>query len=209
MNKNMPTRPQLWPGPLLLAVVIGGCSWFKEKPPEYMESREVPPLEVPDDLDAPQYRSPIVITTPPMRMPSGDELNPGPPRAVSTAGRGEANAFIAWSAEGVYLFVKDTPESVARRLGFAIERTGMRPLPSGETGTLRFEYVHVQYDDRSFWEKLAFWNRTGENDYSGIYRARIVPDGADTRVYLDFDSGGPANTNAAEHILGIFMERLG
>lgn len=193
----------------LLALSLGACSWFGDKPPEYMESREAPPLEVPADLDAPQYRSPIVISAPQMRMPSGDELNPGPPRVVSTGGRGDANAFIAWSAEGVYLSVNDTPESVERRLGFAIERTGMRPLPADEPDALRFEYAHVRYDERSFWQKLAFWNRGSGPDFSGIYRARIVPDDAGSRVYLDFDSGSPATTNAAEHILGIFMERLG
>mgnify|MGYP006278993899 CR=1 FL=1 len=200
-------RPQTWLP--LLALALGACSWFGDKPPEYMESREVPPLEVPADLDAPQYRSPIVISAPVMRMPSGDELNPGPPRVVSTGGRGDANAFIAWSAEGVYLAVQDTPESVERRLGFAIERTGMRPLPSEAADTLRFEYVHVRYDDRSLWQKLAFWNRGDVPDFSGIYRARIVPDESGSRVYLDFDAGSPATTNAAEHILGIFMERLG
>ena len=194
---------------MLLTLGLGACSWFKEKPPEYMTSREVEPLRVPADLDAPQYRTPLVITAPDMRMPSGDELNPGPPRAVSTGGRGDANAYIAWSAEGVYLAVADSPESVSRRLGFAIERTGMRALEPEGNAMHRFEFVHVRYDERSFWQKLAFWNDGKGPDYSGTYRTRVVPDGDVTRVYLDLDSGTPAPTNAAEHILGIFMERLG
>ncbi len=194
---------------VLLSTALGACSWFKEKPPEYMESREAEPLKAPPGLDDPAYRAPLVISTPPMRMPSGDELNPGPPRVVSTAGRGDANAFMAWSAQGVYLSVDDTAASVTRRLGFAIERTGMRPLEEDSAGGQRFEYAHVRYDDRSFWQKLAFWNDGKGPDYSGIYRARVVPDGDRSRVYLEFDSGTPADTSAAEHILGIFMERLG
>ncbi len=196
-------------GTLLLAAGLGACSWFKEKPPEYMASQEDEPLRVPAGLDAPEYPAPLLISTPPMRMPSGDELNPGPPRTVSTAGRGDANAFMAWSAEGVYLSVKDTPESVSRRLGFAIERTGMRPLEPAEDGSHRFEYVHIRFDERSFWQKLAFWNDGKGPDYSGLYRTRVVPDADGARVYLELDSGRPATTSASEHVLGIFMERLG
>ncbi|MEM1412541.1 MAG: hypothetical protein AAGH19_09295 [Pseudomonadota bacterium] len=205
----MPTRFLSRAAILLLAATLSACSWFKEKPPEYLESREAEPLRVPEDLDAPVYRTPLVISAPEMRMPAGDELNPGPPRAVSTGGRGDANAYIAWSAEGVYLSVADSPESVYRRLGFAIERTGMRPLPAADSGDQRFEYVHIRYDDRSFWQKLAFWNDGKGPDYSGVYQARVTSDGGDARVYLQLDSGAPADTSAAEHILGIFMERLG
>lgn len=204
----MPTRLISRAGVALLVLGLGACSWFKEKPPEYLESREVEPLRVPEGLDAPVYRTPVVITAPEMRMPAGDELNPGPPRAVATGGRGDANAFIAWSAEGVYLSVLDTAASVERRLGFAIQRAGMQPLES-DSGGLRFEFQHIRYDDRSFWQKLAFWNDSEGPDHSGVYRARIEPDGENARVYLDLDSGAPANTAAAEHILGIFMERLG
>lgn len=196
-------------GAIVLAIGLGGCSWFKEKPPEYLDSQEVEPLRVPTDLDAPQYRAPLTISTPEMRRPSGDELNPGPPRAVSTAGRGDANAWMAWSAQGVYLSVLDSPASVDRRLGFAIERTGMQPLPDDGQGGQRFEYVHIRYDERSFWQKLAFWNDGKGPDYSGVYRARVEPDGENTRVYLELDSGRQAPTNASEHVLGIFMERLG
>jgi len=186
-----------------------GCSWFGDKPPEYVEARELPRLTVPEDLDAPKYFSPLVISGPAMRMPSGDELNPGPPRVASTGGRSDANSVIAWSAEGVYLQVNDTPESVERRLGFAISRSGMSLLEDGADDGHRFEYVHLVQDTRSFWRKLAFWNNDLGPNYSGFYRTRIEPDAAGSRVYLLFDSGEPATTGAAEHILAIFMERLG
>ena len=193
----------------LLVLMMPACSWFKEKPPEYMESEEVAPLAVPDDLDAPVYRTPLVITAPEMRRPSGDELNPGPPRVTTTAGRNDQGTAMSWSAEGVYLSVQDSAESVDRRLGFTIERSGMNVLDPGADGSKRFEYRHVRYDERSFWQKLAFWNNDSGPDYSGIYRTRVVPDGEKSRVYLYLDSGAPAPTNAAEHVLGIFMERLG
>lgn len=194
---------------LTLTLVLAGCSWFKEKPPEYMDGEEVPLLEVPPDLDPLQYPSPLLISTGKIRLPSGDELNPGPPRAVNTAGQGETNAYLAWSAKGAYLAVADTPDSVQRRLGYAIERVGMIPLETDQSFEHRFEYVQLNTDDRSFWQKMAFWNRSKAPDYSGFYRARVEGDGENARVYLFLDSGTPATTSAAEHILGIFMERLG
>jgi hypothetical protein len=36
-----------------------------------------------------------------------------------------------------------------------------------------------------------------------------VSEGEETRVYLIDANAGPADANAAEYILGIFMERLG
>ena len=195
--------------PLLFAYGLTGCSWFREKPPEYVASREVPRIRVPEGLDEPTYPNPLVISTPEMRIPTGDELNPGPPRTVNTGGRSDANAFLAWSAEGVYLKVLDTPDSVSRRLGFAIERSGMQMLERGGAGEYRFTYSHQRLDQRSLWQKMKFWNDDLGPNYSGTYRTRVAGDGENTRIYLMFDSGEPATTSAAEHVLGIFMERLG
>jgi len=38
---------------------------------------------------------------------------------------------------------------------------------------------------------------------------KLKADGGDTRVYLLFGNGEAVDTAGAEHILGIFMERLG
>lgn len=193
----------------LALALVQACSWFGDKPPEYVESEDGQPLQVPEDLDEPQFQSPIAITAPELRMPAGDELNPGPPRVVATAGRTDTNAFMAWSAQGVYLMVRDTPDSVARRLGFAIERAGMRLIDKDPGGQHRFEYHHARTDERSFWRKMLFWTDGKGPNYSGIYRTRMEADGEGTRVYLLFDSGEAATTDSAEHVLGIFMERLG
>ncbi len=85
---------------VMTAAFLPACSWFKEKPPEYLDSEEAPLLQVPEGLDQPLFYSPLVIRTENLRMPSGDELNPGPPRVASTGGGGDANAYLAWSAKG-------------------------------------------------------------------------------------------------------------
>jgi uncharacterized lipoprotein len=197
------------PALLIAGLLLQACSLFREKPPEYLSSRQGEALQVPADLDDVVYVRPIDISIPNMRMPSGDELNPGPPRAVATGGRGDANAFMAWSAEGVYLQVRDTPDSVARRLGYAIERSGMNLIERDSGGAHEFEYIHLRVDDRGFFQKLMFWRSDQGPNYSGTYRTRLQADGEQTRVYLLYVTGNPADTGAAEHLLGIFMERLG
>ncbi len=195
---------------IIATCLIQACTVFRDKPPEYLASEDGHPLQVPEGLDTPRPVTPIVIRIADMRTPSGDELNPLPPRAASTAGGGEANAYIAWSAAGAYLAVKDSPKSVSRRLRFAIQRSGMNLVQRDDEAGHQFEYVHVQQPmEKSFWGKMKFWSEEYGPNYSGTYRLRLEPDGEETRGYLVTAAGGTAGTNAAEHILGVFMERLG
>ena len=196
---------------LILIAIFSGCSSFRNKEPEYLASVEAAPLKVPPGMNNPTGPSPVLISVPQMRIPAGDELEPAPPRVVSTAGKQDANAYIAWSAEGAYLMVKDTPDSVARRLRYAIENSGMTMLNVGDSGAHKFHYTQVHAEsDEGFFSRMAFWRDRPEYiDFSGTFMTSLRPDGQDTRVYLLFGTGDPVDTAGSEHILGIFMERLG
>ncbi|NND45608.1 MAG: hypothetical protein HKN58_09810 [Xanthomonadales bacterium] len=195
---------------LLAMLLLNACSWFGDRKPEYLESREGGALQVPDDLDAPRPVAPVLIRIGEMPLPAGDQLDFQPPRVTVTAGGGDTNAYMAWSSSGAYMAVKDTPESVARRLRFAIQRSGMNLVERDDSGAHVFEYRHVRVpQEKSFFQKILFWRDDAGPDYSGSYRLRLEPDGSETRVYLDTAAGGAASTNAAEHVLGIFMERIG
>jgi uncharacterized lipoprotein len=195
---------------LICTGLLNACGMFRDKDPEYLASEDGQPLVLPEGLDTPQPVTPIVIRIDEMRTPSGDELNPLPPRAATTAGGGDANAFIAWSSAGAYMAVKDMPESVSRRMRFAIERSGMKLLKRDDENGHQFEYFHQPQElEKSFWGKMKFWGKDYAPNYSGAYQLRLEPDGENTRVYLVTAAGETAGTNAAEHVLGIFMERLG
>lgn len=194
---------------LLLVVVLSGCSWFGNNEPEYVASVEYEPLQIPEGMDRPQGAvPPVIIPSPNMRKPSGDELEPLPPRVASTAGKTATDVYLAWSAEGAYLFVKDTPESVARRLRFAIENSGMTMLERDDSGSHKFHYKQRMPEDEGVFSSMAFW-RSQPLDFSGTFMTQLKADGEDTRVYLLFGNGEPVDTAGTEHILGIFMERLG
>ena len=196
---------------LIFIAVLSGCSSFRNQEPEYLASVEVAPLKIPPGMNNPTGPTPVLISVPQMRMPAGDELEPAPPRVVSTAGKQDANAYIAWSAEGAYLMVKDSPDSVARRLQHAIENSGMTMLKKDPSGAHKFHYTQVHSkNEEGFFSRMAFWRDRPEYiDFSGTFMTSLRPDGQNTRVYLLFGTGGAVDTAGSEHILGIFMERLG
>jgi uncharacterized lipoprotein len=113
---------------IVMVAVLSGCSMFGNNEPEYLEAKEAPLIKIPEGMDDPVGERPMVINVPLLRMPAGDELEPRPPLVVSTAGKQDANAYMAWSAEGAYLLVKDTPDCVARILRFEIVNSGMTML---------------------------------------------------------------------------------
>lgn len=195
---------------IIAAWLVCGCSWFGERESEYLASMEGRPLQVPDDLDTPRPVSPMVIRVEPMPLPSNYDSGFLPPRAAVTAGGGDANTHLAWSASGAYLAVRDTPTSVARRLRFAIQRSGMNLVERDDATGHTFSYRHVRVpQEKSLFQKLLFWRSNEGPDYSGTYKLKFEPDGEETRVYLIDANASPADANAAEYILGIFMERLG
>ena len=129
---------------LILIAVFSGCSSFNNNEPEYLASIEAAPLKVPEGMDNPTSPTPVIISGTNIRMPSGDELEPLPPRVVSTAGKQDANAYMSWSASGAYLMVKDTSDSVARRLRFAIQNSGMEMLEINDSGSHKFHYTQFE-----------------------------------------------------------------
>jgi uncharacterized lipoprotein len=196
---------------VILIAILSGCSLFGNNEPEYLASVEAYPLRVPEGLDDPTGPSPVIISVPEMRLPAGDELEPMPPRVVSTAGREDANAYLAWSAEGAYMLVKDTPDNVVHRLLSIIEGSGTTMTllrKDDDAGAHKFHYSQPKKADEGFFSNMAFW-RSDPFDYSGTFMTSLRADGKNTRVYLLFGTGEACDTAGSEHILGMFMERLG
>ena len=193
---------------LVLIVVLSGCGWFGKSETEYAQSVEHEPLNIPEGLDRPRGSSPpVIISSPDMRKPVGDELEPLPPRVASASGTHNAVAYMAWSANGVYLFLKDTPEIVAVMLYRALEKEGMTLLEDSITGAYKFHYKQTMSNDGSMFSNVAFW-RDRPFDYSGTFMTNLVPDGENTRVYLLFGTGETVDTQGAEHVLGELLERM-
>jgi uncharacterized lipoprotein len=191
----------------LLVFGLAACSSDKTKPGYYNEV-ETPSLEIPEGLDEPSSDSALVIQAPYMPPPTM-RLRDVPPRISSTTSGIDANSRLSWSAQGLYLLVEDTPESVYRRLGLVIERSGMQRIRIDEDGVYRFDYYQEFDDGGGFFRKMAFWSRDKSEDYSGAYQTFTQPEGENTRVYIKYADGTDCEPDAAEHVLAVLGARMG
>ena len=195
---------------LLTALAVLGlaaCSSGAKKP-GYYDEVETASLEIPDGMSRPDSSSALVIHAPYMPPPSMI-LQDVPPRISSTTSGIDPNSRLSWSAQGLYLLVEDTPESVQRRLGLVIERSGMQRIRIDEKGVYRFDYYQTFDDVEGFIGRLAFWNRNKVEDYSGAYQTYTQPEGENTRVYIKYADGTDCEPDAAEHVLAVLGARMG
>lgn len=191
----------------LAVLVVTACSSGSKKP-EYYDEVESATLEIPEGLSRPDSSSALVIRTPYMPPPSM-VLQDVPPRISNTTSGIDANSRLSWSAQGLYLLVEDTPESVHRRLSMVIERSGMQQVHVDDKGVYRFDYYQNFDDKGGFFSKMAFWNRDTSEDYSGAYQTSTQPEGENTRVYIKYADGTDCEPDAAEHVLAVLGARMG
>ena len=195
----------------VLSVSVASCGLFgdkEEKQPLYYSAEEMPPLQIPDGLDTPTASNALVIYTPVAPLPQR-EIKTSPPRISSQTAGEEDGSSIQWSSEGAYLLIEDTEESVFRRLGLVIERSGLAVSEAQNDKGYNFDYSHNSSDpDEGFFGKMAFWRHDAPN-YSGSYQAVTRPDEESTRVFIKNADGSDADPDAAEHLLAILGERLG
>jgi uncharacterized lipoprotein len=193
--------------PVMLALLVAACSSEARKR-EYYDAVEAAPLEIPDHLARPSSSSALVINAP--AVPSSAlGIETRPPRISSTTSGLDSNSSFSWSAQGLYLNVDDTFDSVHRRLGLVIERAGMQRIRIDEKGVYRFDYYQSFAEEGGFISKMAFWSRDKGEDYSGAYQTFAEPDGEKTRVYIKYADGTDCEPDAAEHVLEVIRSRLG
>ena len=192
----------------ILAVLLAAACSSKSKKPEYYNEFETASLEIPEGLSQPDSSSALVIRTPSMPPPAMI-LQDTPPRISSTTSGINANSRLSWSAQGLYLLVEDTPESVQRRMGIVIERSGMQRIRIDDNGVYRFDYYQTFDNIDGFLSKMAFWNRDQSEDYSGAYQTFAQPEGEHTRIYIKYADGTDCEPDAAEHVLAVLGARMG
>jgi len=193
--------------PACALLLLAACASDSKKPP-YFEAEETPSLEIPEGLSEPDLSSALVIQGPYLPPPV-TVMETMPPRISNTTSGLKANSRLNWSAEGLYLLVKDTPESTHRRLQFVLENGGMQRIRVDEMGVYRFDYYQVRMEKDGFFKKMAFWSEDESEDYSGAYQVFTQADGENTRVYIKYADGTDCEPDAAEHLLDVLSARLG
>jgi uncharacterized lipoprotein len=206
MNRNFARYKSM--ALLACAVMLLAACASENKEPEYYRAVETESLVIPEGLSKPDLSSALVINSPYMPPPTM-MIETMPPRISSTTSGLKANSRLNWSAEGLYLLVKDTPESTHRRVGIVLEHGGMQRIRVDENGVYRFDYYQKFAEKDGFFKKMAFWSVDETEDYSGAYQVFTQPDGENTRVYIKYADGTDCEPDAAEHLLDVLSARMG
>jgi len=192
---------------VLVSLLLAACS-SNDKKPQYYNAVETPSLKIPEGLSQPTSSSALVIQAP-YSPPPATRMPEMPPRISNTTSGLKDNSRLNWSAEGLFLLVKDTPESTHRRLGIVLKNGGMKKIREDDKGVYRFDYYQVFAEKDGFFKKMAFWNENEVEDYSGAYQVFTQPDGENTRVYIKYADGTDCEPDAAEHVLAVLSARMG
>lgn len=188
-----------------------GCSSYGGA---YVDSREVPDIVVPDDLDAPAVENALLI--PGLSAPelAGLRDEARPPQVLTSEEAAASTSSIAFGNGALYLLIEDEATSVYRRLGFTLARGQMELLERKDAERkLVFRYQQVPAKvEKGFFGAMAFWKDSYGPNYSGDYQVRLEPDDDNrnhTRIYLYTMDGRAAAPQPVEHIFGQIQERLG
>ncbi len=195
----------------LVLLSLTGC--FGGRKPIYVESGELPPIEVPEGLTEPPVRSAFEIPgymLPELAASGNVSL---PPEVLPSAEAEKSRSRIRFGPTGLYLEVDDEPASVWRRLSFALNRGGMQILDVQEDKRrfkIDFQHPPIVGEQGFLSRTLLFW-RSGEvADFSGSYLLEVQPESAErTRVAILHSSGDVVLMEQAEYVLARLRERLG
>ena len=199
---------------LLLAGMAAGCVFNRNDEPIYAASEEVPPLRVPEGLNAPETQATFEI--PGYSLPElaarGDETRP--PRVLTSAEAEKARSRIRFGPTGLYLEVDDQAASVWRRLGFALNRGDMaidRVLDDERRYRVRFSHDPILVAERGWFKKVfLFWKSPDYINFSGTYLFEVQRETTDTtRVAILDENGNVLAMERAEFVLARLQERLG
>jgi uncharacterized lipoprotein len=197
---------------IVVAVLMTAGCFNRDRQPVYTASEEVEEIRVPPELSTPRVRTTYQV--PGYYLPElaavGDEARP--PRVLTSAEAERSSSHIRFGPTGLYLRVEDEPDSVWRRLSFALNRGGMSVRAVDEPARryrVRYDHdpIHI---DRTGLARFAFWRRNETLNYSGEYLFEVHTDGSShTRVSLLDSNGNVIDMERAEFVLSVLRDRLG
>lgn len=193
-----------------LLAMLAGCAG-RDRQPVYADSEEIDPIEAPPGMSSPQSRSTFEV--PGYYLPElAAQDTARPPRVQPSAEAERSRSHIRFGATGLFLEVQDEPDSVWQRLGFTLNRNGMRVEEIDDSQQrYRFQFSHDPIEaDRRGISRLMFWRSPEVTDYSGTYRIKVREgsDGLSEVILLDAN-GEILDMDRAEYVLARLRDRLG
>lgn len=181
-----------------LALTLAGCSTLVDRPIIYQDAREMPPLEVPEDLVRPAANPALQIPAVAGVAPAVDSMPPSVGNTVAVARSGLPRAANA------VLSLADAPDSAWRRVGIALERSGCcRVLDKNATD------LAYQVELNGAAPKPGFFKRIfGADAPASTVMLKVASADSGATVSAVDDAGELRRDDVAMTVLGVVEARL-
>lgn len=196
---------------LALALMLAACAG-RDRQPLYVQSEEIPPLQIPAGLDQPTIRPTFQVHGAFMpEMAAQHEIRP--PRVQPSAIAERSRSQIRFGPRGLFLEVQDEADSVWHRLGLSLNRGGMQVReirPERQQYAFRFNDDPTEVERGRVARLALFWRGAEVIDHSGDFIAEVEPiNERATRVLLFDSAGNLVQMDRAEYVLAVLRDRLG
>lgn len=200
-------------GLVAMLTLLSGCGYLRAKfgndSEVYKVGAQSPPLQVPADLDKPNQSGALVIPEPsPNAAPAAADTSvPGDVIATQIAPPGTATPSLG----GEGMSVADTPASTWKRVGLALERSGVAKIEQSDEKNRTYEVLTNGTTTQSpgWFKKTVTLGTADDKKVSTPVRLRIRVSGGgnESRVTIE-GTTSEAATSAAANILDTLAQRL-
>ncbi len=197
---------------LVMLPLLGGCGMirakFGNKNDAYKNSTQMRPLEVPPDLDSPNRTGALLIPEP-NATSAAATIDSSVPAAVIAPS--SAPPLDAQNLAGDGLQITDTLANTWRRVGLALERSGVATIQSRDEAARTYEISAVGKKTRSpgFLKKVVTLGMARDKSVSSAVGLRVRVSGSDGASKVSVEgAAGEAGANAARQVLESLRQRM-
>jgi uncharacterized lipoprotein len=201
-------------GAIAVLTLLGGCSYIRSKfgtgkNEAYRDSTQTRPLEIPPDLDAPNRSGTLVIPEPGAANSAGPVDTSAPDAGIIPNAAPPLAAAASVGGDG--LQVADTLANTWRRVGLALERSGVASIQSSDESTRSYDIRTTGVTTRSpGWLKRAVTlGMARDKKVSTPVNLRVRVSGTDGASSVLIEGAATASEmNAARLVLDALRQRM-
>jgi uncharacterized lipoprotein len=213
-NQTVNRKFSITIGVITALSLLSGCSYVRSKfgrqDDAYKNTSQGRPLEVPPDLDSPNRSGTLVIPEPGTPSSSLANSDTGVPAVAYQPPQAPPSGATA-SIGGDGLVVADTLANTWRRVGLALERSGVAVIQSRNEGTRSYEIQTTGKATRSpGWFKRAItlgMARDKQVTKPAILSVRIGGNDGASKVLVEGTTSA-SDTSAARQVLEVLVQRM-
>lgn len=197
---------------IVLLPLLGGCgalrAKFGNKSDAYKHSVQTHPLEVPPDLDTPNRTGTLVIPEPSASAATANFDASAPAADITPS---NAPPVDAQNLAGDGLLIADTQANTWRRVGLALERSGVATIKARDEATQSYEInaVGKKTSSPGFMKEVFTLGMAHDKSVSSSVALRVRITGSDgaSKVIVE-GATGEAGASAARQVLETLRQRM-